>query len=108
MRQTVNEMLRKAGHQPVCVSNGREALDYLRTGALPAVILLDLQMPIMNGEDFRAEQLRVRALASIPVIVLSAHPDVASKAGRLKLPYLRKPVDRESLLDAVTRYGDAG
>lgn len=105
LQQIVYEMLRAAGHRPACVNNGREALEYLLGGgARPAVILLDLQMPVMNGENFRTEQLRLRAFESIPVIILSAHPDVASEARRLNLPYLTKPFDRESLLEAVSRY----
>jgi len=52
-------------------TNGREALDYL-AGNRPCVILLDLQMPLMNGWDFAAEFCKRSELSEIPIIVVSA------------------------------------
>ena len=61
------------------------------------VILLDLMMPVMDGWEFRREQVRDARLAKIPVIVVSA-------AGRDRMAeidanaYLSKPVDLDELL----------
>jgi CheY-like chemotaxis protein len=59
------------GFTPVTVTNGQEALSYLRGGGGASVIILDLRMPVMDGWAFRREQLRDPALAQIPVVVLS-------------------------------------
>src|SRR5580765_7790969 len=80
MRDALIPILEYAGHHVVGAANGREALEQLRAGPKPSLILLDLMMPVMNGTEFRAEQLRDPALASIPVVVVSADPAVRSKA----------------------------
>ena len=70
---------------------------------MPAVILLDLMMPVMDGWQLHAELQKVVELATIPIIVLSAdgHPEKADSfrsAGRL-----RKPLDVVELLEMVER-----
>ncbi len=65
------------------VENGQEALDFLtRAGAhedapRPDLVVLDLNMPVMNGHDFLAQVKQLVAVRSIPVLVLSTsdHPD---------------------------------
>ena len=64
--EALRELLKKEGHDVVCAENGREALERLREGRKFCVILLDVMMPVMNGYEFREEQLRDPALASIP------------------------------------------
>ena len=63
------------GYQPVCASNGQEALAWikyaLQTGQYPAAILLDLLMPVMNGTGFLTTlRTRWNAPISIPPIIL--------------------------------------
>jgi len=97
-------ILEHEGHRVVSASNGREALEKLRVIPPPSLILLDLMMPVMNGEEFRAAQLRDAALASIPVVVLSAHPRARETAARLGAAgCIEKPVDIDVLLDEVRR-----
>src|SRR5207249_387698 len=74
LRDALVPILEYEGHRVVSAANGREALDWLHAMPPPSLILLDLMMPVMNGEEFRAEQLRDPALASIPGVILSAHP----------------------------------
>lgn len=53
-----------------CTANGEEALSLLnKISILPDLIILDLQMPIMNGYLFRKEQLKNKKFTDIPVIV---------------------------------------
>jgi CheY-like chemotaxis protein len=105
LRDALVPILEYEGHQVVSAANGKEALDRLQSmPAAPSLILLDLMMPVMGGEEFRAEQLRDPRLASIPVVVVSARAQAAEKAARMgALACLQKPFDVEELLDVVRR-----
>ena len=96
--------LDRAGDRPVCAGSGEEALDELRTTReLPQVILLDLEMPGMGGERFRAIQVGMPDLASVPVVIVSAHPSAERAASRMRLEFLAKPFDVDTLVDVVRR-----
>jgi len=83
--------------------NGKEALDHLRAGLLPCLILLDLLMPVMDGVEFRRHQLADPAWAGIPVVVLSGLPDGAHLAALLRaVAFLAKPFQFAELL-AIAR-----
>src|SRR5437762_11749160 len=73
LRDALVPILEYEGHRVVSAANGQEALERLQTMPPPSLILLDLMMPVMDGEEFRARQLRDPTLASIPVVVVSAH-----------------------------------
>lgn len=72
IRQEISELFREEGYDVVGRRNGREALDALREGTTPDLILLDLRTPVMDGWQFRVEQKRDPALAAIPVVAISA------------------------------------
>lgn len=110
IRETLTEALADNGFKPYAVANGVEALAYLRAQAsLPSVILLDMRMPIMDGADFRREQLADPALGSIPVIVLTANLDIRSMAASLGAAgFLRKPVRLDPLLALLRQHVAAG
>jgi CheY-like chemotaxis protein len=102
-REMLGRFLELEGFAVESAVNGQQALQRLCEGAHANVIVLDLMMPVMDGWQFRREQIRHAELASIPVIVVSA-------AGRDRIEkieadaYLSKPVDLEELLERVTRY----
>jgi CheY-like chemotaxis protein len=80
-REALCEVLSFHGYEVQCVANGSEALELMRhSESLPGLILLDLMMPVMNGWEFRAEQRKDRALAEVPVVIISALGDTAQKA----------------------------
>ena len=109
MRDALIPILEYEGHRVVGAANGREALERLRTGPKPSLILLDLMMPVMNGAEFRAEQLRDPALASIPVVVVSADPAARSKAKVMgAVACVEKPLDIDKLLSEVRQSVPAG
>ena len=72
-RETLCAMLDLEGFQHVEAANGREALDYLNESGAPCLVLLDLEMPVMNGFDFRVRQLADARLAGIPVVIVTAN-----------------------------------
>jgi CheY-like chemotaxis protein len=85
-------------------ANGWEALDHLRHSAVPALILLDLMMPVMDGWQFRRHLTQHAAWASIPVVVFSAAGNIHQEAASLGAAgYLEKPIDLDKLLDTVQR-----
>jgi CheY-like chemotaxis protein len=81
--------------------NGEEALDLLGTGRLPALVLLDLMMPVMNGWEFLAAIANDPVLQRVPVVVLTAgeHTEVPGA-----LEVVSKPMDLKELLRVVERY----
>jgi CheY-like chemotaxis protein len=81
--------------------NGEEALALLGTGRLPALVLLDLMMPVMNGWEFLAAVANDPVLRPIPVVVLTA-AEHAQVPGALEV--LSKPMDLKELLRVVERY----
>jgi CheY-like chemotaxis protein len=100
-RKTMTGMLRSVGYDVAAAGDGQEALEELRRTA-PALILLDLMMPVMDGFEFRVRQMQDPTLARIPIIVLSGGWDVQRKAATLgAAACLQKPVDRATLLEMV-------
>ena len=99
----LGRFLELEGYAVETAANGAQALQRLAGGARANLILLDLMMPVMDGWQFRKEQIQRAELAEIPVIVVSA----AGKDRIEKIDadaYLSKPVDLEELLERVTEY----
>lgn len=93
------------GYRVIAAAHGREAMERLRHSPECCLIVLDLMMPVMDGYQFRAEQMRDLGLARIPVVVLSAEGDVGRKAAELgAVEVMRKPVDFDRLLALLARY----
>jgi CheY-like chemotaxis protein len=110
LRDSLAQVLLDEGYAVAKAAHGGEALDCLRAGPLPSVILLDLMMPVLNGWQFREAQVRDPELASIPVLVISADPSAARAAAELGVTgSLSKPLDVGRLLAAIERCaGPAG
>jgi CheY-like chemotaxis protein len=103
--EALRELLDRAGHSVVCARNGREALDRLRETGGFCVILLDVMMPVMDGFEFREEQLKDPSFASIPVIVLTAHGHAGEQTKRLQSErFFPKPFSPPELLRAIRDY----
>jgi len=98
----ISLLLERDGFTVTCAGNGAEALRLLDAGEPPALILLDMMMPIMNGLEFREAQQRDPRLAAIPVVVLSATPG-AEESVDLPPPsaVIPKPFDIDQLLAVV-------
>jgi DNA-binding response OmpR family regulator len=103
IRESLVEVLEDEGFGIRAAADGRQALDVLRAGPpLPDLILLDLMMPVMNGFQFREQQLKNAAFAEIPVIVVTADANARAKAESLNAAgFVQKPLKIQPLLDLI-------
>jgi len=100
IRETMRQVLEDEGCRVVTAGNGAEALAWLRSGeSLPCLIFVDLMMPVMDGFGFRRRQLRESALASIPLVFVTAMDD----PDQMDVEVLRKPFRIEQVLAVVRR-----
>ncbi|MDQ5857398.1 MAG: response regulator [Acidobacteriota bacterium] len=102
-RQALCAMLDLEGYHHVEAANGREALDYLKESLAPCLVLLDLEMPVMNGWDFRAMQLADRRLAHIPVVIVTANDRGLDKRFPGVAGFLWKPLMFDKLTGVLDR-----
>lgn len=105
---TMQVILESYGYHVDIAEHGMDALHKLRSGEPPSVILLDMMMPDMDGLQFRQEQLRDPKLAKIPVVLVSASGEVATKAAALGVTGLTKPIDLDVLLATLKSITAAG
>jgi CheY-like chemotaxis protein len=101
-RELLRRQLQADGWAVTEAANGRAALDALEREPEPSLILLDLMMPVMDGFEFRAEQVRDPALAAIPVVVFTAKDltseDRQALSGEVQGMMRKGAFNREDLL----------
>jgi CheY-like chemotaxis protein len=94
------------GNRVVPMENGEAALEYLRGpgNEQPCIILLDLNMPIMNGIEFLQNIKQDALLRRIPVVVLTTSEEQQDKVRSFDLGvagYMTKPVDYRQFVEVV-------
>jgi CheY-like chemotaxis protein len=102
IRATIQEVLEMEGFAVETARNGREALDLLKDGVHPCVVLLDLMMPVLTGWEFLEARRASRGLLEVPVVVVSTVAERLSDAGATDV--VRKPPDIETLLRVVRKH----
>jgi CheY-like chemotaxis protein len=104
-RRELQEILRERGYNVETADNGWQAWSYLQAHAPPALILLDLMMPVMDGWELHAAIKSHPILASIPTVIVSCldryriEPSLADAQG-----YIEKPIRTAQLFDVVQRH----
>ncbi len=102
MRLVLAAMLKKEGYEVASASDGREALQILKSGKI-AVVVTDLKMPNIDGMELLnciSEQH-----PEVPVIMITAHGTVATAVEALKkgaLDYITKPFDIDELKNVIS------
>lgn len=91
------------GYEVTVAADGRDALDLLHTMQRPALVLVDLMMPVMDGRALVNAMREHEALAKIPVVVISGFSGLLSNIPPAD-GVLKKPVDRNELLETVRRF----
>jgi CheY-like chemotaxis protein len=104
LRSLMARVLERDGHGVAEAGNGLEALELLRAGERPALVLLDLMMPVMSGPELLEVMSADPALATVPVVVVSALSGGDVPGVR---DFLQKPVTTASLRAAVEQHADA-
>jgi two-component system response regulator len=119
-RLLAKDAMEAAGSKYSCftVADGQELLDYLRcegafTGKapaeLPSVILLDLNMPVMDGRETLKQLKADKFLASIPVVILSTSAeveDINDGYGLGASSYMIKPTEFSSMVTMMKQFND--
>ncbi len=109
-REMLATLLTTQGFHTVAAEDGLEALHLLRTVRhrapdVPCLVLLDLKMPRLSGNEFRRAQLGDPVVAGVPIAVMSGATDAAERAHTLgAVATLTKPIDLDALLAVVKRY----
>lgn len=111
---TVKRAVKKVGiHNPIALAqNGEEAIKYLKDPdiATPGLILLDINMPRMNGIEFLREREKDIQLKKIPVIMLTSSAEDQDRLDSFQLSiagYMVKPVDFQqfvTMMDTIKGY----
>lgn len=97
------EILAAEGHRVLVAMNGRDALEIAR-GERPDLVLLDLEMPEMDGRAFLAAVGGVPALCGVPIVVVSGAEDACDLPAAA---CLSKPVRLDGLLALIDRAAHA-
>jgi CheY-like chemotaxis protein len=109
-REMLAALLAVQGFHTVAAEDGLEALHLLRgvrhrAPDVPCLVLLDLKMPRLSGDEFRRAQLGDPAVATVPIAVMSGASDAEAHGQSLgAVAILIKPLDFDRLLDVVRRY----
>jgi CheY-like chemotaxis protein len=105
---TVNRALRdlKVTNQLVSIGDGEEAIEYLRdeSATKPCIVLLDLNMPKMDGAEFLKIVKADKALKKIPVVILTTSNSDRDVIESLELGaagYMVKSVDYEKFVETI-------
>jgi two-component system, chemotaxis family, chemotaxis protein CheY len=107
-REALHEILSHAGYSVLLAENGKHALETVEaTGATPTLILLDVMMPVMDGEAFLTRIPQYAQLEQVPVIVMSGD----RRAARLRAErpdnvreVLEKPIDISLMIELVKKH----
>ncbi len=99
LRHSLQRLLERAGYRVLEAANGADALEQLRRERVHAVVL-DIDMPVMNGRAFLAARSAHPELSRIPVVVYSADPQPAGLPAGLSA-WIWKGSDSSDLLAAI-------
>ena len=108
-REVLRLILESDGMTVTPANDGLEALERLeeihrRDPLTPCAIVLDYMMPRFSGAQFRERQLTNPETADVPVILVSAMPDLEARAATLDpFAILQKPIDPDQLTELVRR-----
>lgn len=109
-RKVVEALLKKHGLQSICAENGQEAVDTLHDGLRPSLILMDMQMPVMDGimatQHIRAWE-QESGLPHLPIVALTANAFEEDSKRCMEAgmdDFLAKPINVEALKAVIAKW----
>jgi CheY-like chemotaxis protein len=103
VRDAMTGILESKGYTVCSAQHGADALEHLRSGLIPCIILLDLMMPVMDGWAFCDSRRKSSALRDIPVIAISAvEIDESNRPADIDA-FLAKPIDVDGFAGLAVR-----
>ncbi|CAM3184576.1 response regulator [Legionella anisa] len=93
-----------AGYMTVAVRDGQEALNMLEKDPLPAIIFLDLMMPVLDGFEFRERKKTSQRIRNIPTIITSAQTNLEKMEKMPHETFLSKPFDLNDVFHILKEY----
>ncbi|HLP58479.1 MAG TPA: response regulator, partial [Candidatus Deferrimicrobium sp.] len=111
-RKVVTELAKKKGWEITAVANGREAVDRVidnecRLKEFFHLVLMDVQMPEMDGLEATKEIRKCKKMEKIPIIALTAHAIKGDKERFLEVgmtDYISKPIDYKEFYKTIEKY----
>jgi CheY-like chemotaxis protein len=100
LRESLRDFLEDAGYAVSTAQNGAEALHLLEKDELPCLMILDLIMPIVTGNQVYEKMQSDPRLAKVPIVVSTSDPSRAPVGALI----MKKPINLDRLLGAVQRH----
>jgi CheY-like chemotaxis protein len=110
IRDSLADLLRGCGFAVACAADGQEALDWLKDNVRDTfLVLLDMMMPVMDGEAFLLAKENIPALWGVPVVVMTAGGGGGDRLrrGHVIRDWLPKPIALPRLMGALRTYAPA-
>ncbi len=111
IRESLEGFLELQGYEVIAVSHGREAIEHLLREPRPAIVLLDMAMPVMDGHRLLSFRRENPGIQEVPVVIISAgmaamNPrDRALYAANYNVAFFfKKPVEPQRLLEVIERH----
>jgi two-component system cell cycle response regulator DivK len=108
-RDMLLRRLTRAGHAVICAVDGQEALERMASDQ-PAVVLMDMNLPVMDGWTASRRAREDERIRHIPIIALTAHAMEQDRRSALEAgcdDYATKPIDFPDLLAKIERLASA-
>ena len=100
-REAVKNVLEESGFVVTEAKDGKIALDFMTCGLQPALVILNLRMPVMSGLELLEIMDNYERLSRFPVLVLSGTERSEFAVGGTVVGFISKPPDMHELLNAV-------
>ncbi|MDW8136339.1 MAG: response regulator [Thermodesulfobacterium sp.] len=104
MLMSLKMTLELNGYQVETATNGKEAIDKLKKGLKPDLIITDLNMPVMNGLEFVKEARPT--LKFVPILILTTESEISKREEAKKLGatgWLVKPLSGQDLIKVIKK-----
>lgn len=104
IRDVLQQLLQYQGYTTLTANHGKDALQKLGEITCPALLLMDLMMPVMNGWELLKLLRQDTRWEKLPVIILSAGGEANQLLDDPYVRFSRKPIRMHSLLDLLKTF----